>query len=200
MDIGGLAYVISGQKDEAMACNKYLYIGNDAIKLDATRAQYQIELFALAVALQHVEGGDVKVYTNNKAICSWINNGFERTDVFYRQICEAVTRQLAKCRIFEAEHIKKDEDDPDNIKANVLATDIMRYEINLEYNRRFTPMTYTVYFTGKGTHEQRERIKERFGIEGITVNGEANVTVNDEEMQRLLDETVDRGFLKYRYK
>lgn len=61
-------------------------------------------------------------------------------------------------------------------------------------------MTYTVYFTGKGTPEQRERIKEKFGIEGITVNGEAKVTVTDEEMQRKLDETVNRGFLKYRYK
>lgn len=61
-------------------------------------------------------------------------------------------------------------------------------------------MTYTVYFTDKCTPGQRERIKERFGIEGITVNGESKVTVNDEEMQRLLDKTVKRGFLKYRYK
>lgn len=61
-------------------------------------------------------------------------------------------------------------------------------------------MTYTVYITDKCTPDQRERIKKFFGIKGITVNGEAKVTITDEVMQRLLDETVNRGFLKYRYK
>ena len=61
-------------------------------------------------------------------------------------------------------------------------------------------MTYTVYFTGKCTPEQRERIKKFFGIKGITVNGEAKVTITDKAIEQVLKRTALKGFIQIRYK
>ena len=61
-------------------------------------------------------------------------------------------------------------------------------------------MTYTIYITNKCTPDQRERIKKFFGIKGITVNGEAKVTITDKAIEQVLKRTALKGFIQIRYK
>lgn len=57
----------------------------------------------------------------------------------------------------------------------------------------------TVYITKKG-EERRERIKQFFGINGFNINGEAEVTIDDETTWGILQQTAARGFLEIRHK
>lgn len=61
-------------------------------------------------------------------------------------------------------------------------------------------MTYTIYITDKCTPDQRERIKKFFGIKGITVNGEAKVTITDKAIEQVLKRTALKGFIQIRNK
>ena len=57
----------------------------------------------------------------------------------------------------------------------------------------------TIYWVTKN-REAISKIRERFGIpKGMTVNGETNAEIKDEDMP-LLEETAKRGFIQIRYK
>ena len=59
--------------------------------------------------------------------------------------------------------------------------------------------TVTIYITKNGW-PRRERIKQFFGIEGISVNGEARVTITDDITWNILQQTAARGFVEIREK
>ena len=59
--------------------------------------------------------------------------------------------------------------------------------------------TVTIYITPKG-EKKRDRIKSFFGIEGCNVNGEAKVTITDENTWNILQQTAARGFIEIRNK
>lgn len=77
------------------------------IELIPFKEQYQMELYALAWGLVFCERGThVDVYTNNKAIQSWVNNMHVPED--YQNIFHFVTK-YAKDKEIVAHHVKKGE-------------------------------------------------------------------------------------------
>lgn len=62
--------------------------------------------------------------------------------------------------------------------------------------------TVTVYITEKGRADAGKyaRLKQFFGITGMTVNGEATVNITDEATWNILQQTAARGFIEIRNK
>ena len=109
--------------------------------LDKGRGTYQMELLALIEALAETPSSvtGLTVYTNNKAVASWLSriNEDNCCDDFYMKYIEVIRERMKRIRFcsLNAEWIKKDDPAPGNVSVNSRAHERLNKEL-MDYYKR----------------------------------------------------------------